>query len=411
MRISVFTPTHRPEHLDRCASNLHSVPGIEVEWVVTPNNGAIVKRKDARVVPAPDGLKGVGALKRFAASQCTGDALVELDHDDELLPEWHMAIAGKLFNKADAFFYSSCLELAPDGNDRLFRQDCGWEYAQSRDTGRRYNRCFPATARSLCEIFYAPNHVRAWTREAYRKAGGHNPTLHVCDDQELMIHTYLTGSEFVRHDEPLYVQHLQAGSTQLEANADIQKEQARIRDYYTDALVVEWCRREGLVALDLGGAFDSPVGFVPVDRRENPGVVWDIADNLLSFAADNSVGCIRAHDFLEHIPPHRVVPLMNDIYRVLAPGGWLLSKTPSTDGRGAFQDPTHVSFWNENSFWYYTRQQQRRYVPEIKAAFQAVRLDTGFPTTWHREHNISYVTANLCALKGQRQPGFKACTP
>ncbi len=29
--------------------------------------------------------------------------------------------------------------------------------------------------------------------------------------------------------------------------------------------------------------------------------------------------------------------------------GWFLSQTPSTDGRGAFQDPTHVSMWNSNS--------------------------------------------------------------
>lgn len=47
---------------------------------------------------------------------------------------------------------------------------------------------------------------------------------------------------------------------------------------------------------------------------------------------------------------HCVVGLMNAIYRALVPGGWLLTATPSTDGRGAFQDP-HCSFWN-NSFWY-----------------------------------------------------------
>ena len=33
--------------------------------------------------------------------------------------------------------------------------------------------------------------------------------------------------------------------------------------------------------------------------------------------------------------------------------------TPSTDGRGAFQDPTHVSFYNENSFWYFTDRRLR----------------------------------------------------
>lgn len=409
MRISVFTPTHRPEHLEHCAQNLNPIPGIEVEWVVVPNNGAVVNRMGASIIQAPDGLRGVGALKRFAVAHCTGDVLVELDHDDQLLPGWQMAVADGMRGGGKRFFYSSCLEFTPTGQDRLFNPSYGWERRTYKD--RQYNACFPATARSLCEIFFAPNHVRAWTREAYTAAGGHNPSLFICDDHELMIQTYLSGAEFVQHEEPLYAQYIQPNSTQLEVNADIQKEQARIRDYYTDTLVAEWCRRQGLVMLDLGGAFDSPAGYVPVDRRDNPGVQWDVAENLLAFAADNSVGCIRAHDFLEHIPPHRVVPLMNDIYRVLVPGGWLLSKTPSTDGRGAFQDPTHVSFWNENSFWYYTRQQQRRYVPEIKAAFQAVRLDTSFPSGWHRSSNISYVTANLCALKGQRQPGFKACTP
>ena len=48
---------------------------------------------------------------------------------------------------------------------------------------------------------------------------------------------------------------------------------------------------------------------------------------------------IRAVDFLEHVADK--VALFNEVYRLLAPGGLLLSQTPSTDGRGAFQDPTH----------------------------------------------------------------------
>lgn len=407
MRISVFTPTHRPDLLDRCAAEIRSVPGIEVEWVVVPNNGARVQRKDASVFYAPDGLKGVGALKRFAASKCSGDILVELDHDDKLLPGWQEVIAEAMAGEDNAFFYSSCFEFKPDGSDQLFSPSYGWEHGLHH--GRKFNVPFPPTARSLCEIFYAPNHVRAWTRAAYDKAGGHNPDLFICDDQELLIKTYLSGASFLWYKLPLYTQYLQAKSTQFEVNGDIQKEQARLRNLHLPALVQEWCRRNALPMYDLGGAFGCPQGYTPVDRHENPGIVWDVAEKLLTFAEDNSVGCIRAHDFLEHVPPHRVVPLMNDIYRVLVPGGWLLSKTPSTDGRGAFQDPTHVSFWNENSFWYYTRQQQRQYVPEIKARFQAVRLDTDFPSSWHKENNISYVNACLSALKGQRQPGLQLC--
>jgi SAM-dependent methyltransferase len=97
---------------------------------------------------------------------------------------------------------------------------------------------------------------------------------------------------------------------------------------------------------------------------------------------------------------------MNEIYRVLAPGGWLLSATPSTDGRGAFQDPTHCSFWNPNSFWYFVRQAQRQYVPGITARFQGTRIWQEYPSEWHKEHQILYVYADLVALKGQRQPGL-----
>jgi hypothetical protein len=90
---------------------------------------------------------------------------------------------------------------------------------------------------------------------------------------------------------------------------------------------------------------------------------------------------------------------------VLAPGGWLVSATPSSDGRGAYQDPTHVSFWNPNSFWYYTRRDQARFVPGITCPFQGARVWQTFPDEWHRVHNIPYVYADLVALKGQRQAG------
>ena len=46
--------------------------------------------------------------------------------------------------------------------------------------------------------------------------------------------------------------------------------------------------------------------------------------------------------------------VIEEIYRVLKSGGRFEHLTPSTDGRGAFQDPYHLSFWNINSWHYYT---------------------------------------------------------
>ena len=158
--------------------------------------------------------------------------------------------------------------------------------------------------------------------------------------------------------------------------------------------------------IDLGGNSNSPDGYLSVDILETADIVCDIRQGIPF--DDNSVAVVRANDFLEHIPHCRdstcrheacfcVVGLMNDIHRVLIPGGQFVSMTPSTSGRGAFQDPTHCSFWNLNSFWYYMREQQARFVPGITARFTGETWEQ-FPSPWHRQHHIPYVYANLTKI-------------
>ena len=67
---------------------------------------------------------------------------------------------------------------------------------------------------------------------------------------------------------------------------------------------------------------------------------------------------VTAFDFLEHIPrlvyaPARrnaFIELMNEIYRVLKPGGFFLSSTPAYPHAVAFRDPTHVNFITDETF-------------------------------------------------------------
>jgi glycosyltransferase involved in cell wall biosynthesis len=100
------------------------------------------------------------------------------------------------------------------------------------------------------------------------------------------------------------------------------------------------------------GCCDAVIpGFVNVDIVPGPGVD-QVADLSMPWPwADNSVELVRAWDIIEHLPDK--IETMNEIYRVLAPGGRAEIAVPTTDGTGAFQDPTHVSFWNRRSFLYY----------------------------------------------------------
>lgn len=107
------------------------------------------------------------------------------------------------------------------------------------------------------------------------------------------------------------------------------------------------------VKLNLGCGFRKLDGYVNIDNRDlcKPDQVWDITEGIPY--GDSSVDEVRAFDFMEHIPREKVKFVMWEIHRVLKPGGLFHFFIPSTDGRGAFMDPTHVSFWNIDSWLYY----------------------------------------------------------
>lgn len=120
--------------------------------------------------------------------------------------------------------------------------------------------------------------------------------------------------------------------------------------------------------LNLGCGKRKLEGYLNIDIQESvdPDLCHDILNGLP--LEDNSVEEVRAFDFLEHMPLGRQVDVINDIWRVLKNDGLFEHLTPSTDGRGAFCDPTHLSFWNILSWRYYTDDAHRE-LYNIKAKF------------------------------------------
>jgi glycosyltransferase involved in cell wall biosynthesis len=420
MKVSIFTPTHNVEHLKRLAVSLDNQTFKDFEWVIIPNKKVTyneicdqLESTDVRYEKTRVSTSGraqesnsIGELKKIACESCRGEILVEVDHDDELFPTALEEIVAAFHQNLDVdFVYSNCCRVNPDGTGHVFGQEWGWASSLVRDaSGKIYaeTRSFAPSPAAFSKIWYAPDHVRAWRKSFYDKIGGHNPELDVLDDHDLLCRTYIAGN--VKHiDKALYIYHIHPNNTCYGAVYDkIQEKTLEIHDQYIYPMVEKWCDINGLRKIDLCGGISKPAGYESIDLRGG-----DISFNLNNRDwpfKPGEVGLFRAHDSLEHL--NDPINTMQEIYRCLAPHGWLLSFTPSTDGRGAFQDPTHVSFWNSNSFWYYTKKQQNSYI-NCPVRFQLNRIRNYFPSPWHRLHNILYVQADLLKLDPEiRTPGL-----
>ncbi|MCK9544490.1 MAG: class I SAM-dependent methyltransferase [Novosphingobium sp.] len=151
------------------------------------------------------------------------------------------------------------------------------------------------------------------------------------------------------------------------------------------------------IRLNLGSGRAKLEGYINIDNREEmePDIVCSITS--LPFD-DNSVDYIRAYDVLEHIPAGKdAVKAIEEIYRVLVPGGIFESSTPDCEfGMAAFQDPFHISFWCENT-WKYFSDPISRELYGIKAFFRYDLLERAPP--FHPGNRMYWLHVIAAAIK------------
>jgi SAM-dependent methyltransferase len=120
------------------------------------------------------------------------------------------------------------------------------------------------------------------------------------------------------------------------------------------------------IKLDIGCGKRCREGYIGIDKVNFDNVVYavdiDVDDtNILPFK-DCEVETINCEHVLEHI--HNLIPVMNEFHRVLKPNGLLEIGVPCAFGYdnngslvmggGAFRDPTHVRFFTQDTFYYWT---------------------------------------------------------
>lgn len=217
---SIFTSTYNtpPKFIKRLYESLLKQTYKNWNWWVIDDSSDnytseyLKKIHDPRITVIKNVTNhgSIGFNKHMIAMMCDGDYLVEVDHDDELVPEC-LSMLYDCFEKSGAdFVYSDCLEII-DGESIYYDDYFSYGQGYYRDEvvmGKKYT--LPITTPSInCKsirgIHAMPNHVRCWDKRFYHKIEGHNTELSVLDDMELMVRTFLYG-RMAKVNKVLYIQ-------------------------------------------------------------------------------------------------------------------------------------------------------------------------------------------------------------
>ena len=262
--ISIFTSSYKSNKMIyRPLKSLLNQTYVNWEWVILDDTPAktsdgstnaesnfanlqIVKSFDPtriRIYRSDTNSGVIGQVKNTAAHLCRGAVLVELDHDDEILPDTLDLIMRAFNTYPDAgFVYSDFTEVYEDWSNFKYGELFGLGYGAYRKeyhNGRWVNICSTPDIndRTIRHIVGVPNHVRAWRTTTYRELGGHNTHLHVADDYELLVRTFLS-TQMVRIPKFCYVQYKNNGGNNftLIRNAEIQKHVKFISAHYNNKI-------------------------------------------------------------------------------------------------------------------------------------------------------------------------------
>ncbi len=207
----------------------------------------------------------IGSVKRDVAMMCRGEFLVEMDHDDEILPS-------TLEDLIHAFETDPTVGMVGSDCIELFEKDlANWDYGPFYGFGFHayykewYDNHWVHVARNgplnqytLRHIIGVLNHVRAWRATTYRELGGHDWNLNVVDDYELILKTFVSKYKIARLPKFLYKQYRTRNQSNFTIirNAYIQKLVPLVKDQYDDrihAKLLELGMEDNMYQKDISG--------------------------------------------------------------------------------------------------------------------------------------------------------------
>ncbi len=185
----------------------------------------------------------IGEVKWRACAMARGYIVAELDHDDLLAVNCAMDLHNAAQKHPECgFFYGDTAEVNEQWENQKYGPGFALGYGNYREEEYQGKLLSPAhqqniNPKTIRHIVGVPNHIRAWRRSTYFEIGGHNRSLTVVDDYELIVRTFLH-TRICKIPKLSYIQFLynNAGgrNTHDLSRADIQRRVRTIAEHYKE---------------------------------------------------------------------------------------------------------------------------------------------------------------------------------
>jgi glycosyltransferase involved in cell wall biosynthesis len=180
----------------------------------------------------------IGNVKNEAVSLCRGKYVLEMDHDDEILPEVLQDAANLFDQKPEVgFIYMDFICVYESGKNQWYGDFIckgygGYYSTKYKDKWRLVYITPNINNITLSHLVCCPNHPRIWRRQFLLELGNYCEHLHICDDYEILLKTAIsyteqnkTGYKMAKIHKLGYIQYMNEGENNfsLIRNAEINR--------------------------------------------------------------------------------------------------------------------------------------------------------------------------------------------
>lgn len=203
---SVFTTCYNSyQKIIRAYNSLKEQIFKDWEWVILDDSSddehfkflknTLEKDKRIRLYKRSSNSGNIGNVKNEVVSLCRGKYLIELDHDDEILP-CTLLDSTNVFDKNPeiGFIYMDFINIYENNDNFNYGNFFGLGYAGYYNQKYKNKWVYVASTPNinnitLTHIVSVPNHPRIWRKDSLLKIGNYSIFLPISDDYHLLLKT------------------------------------------------------------------------------------------------------------------------------------------------------------------------------------------------------------------------------